>query len=70
MCCHQQSVDDFQLQIEMCDIELGMLVKDELPYQAGMIEDLEQKKLKLLGGKRFHTNARHVYWYYTVKIER
>ena len=72
MSCHQQSVDDFQLQIEMCDIEMTMLCdgEDVLPYQAGKMEELEQKKLKLLAGKRFHQNARHAYWYYTVKTEK
>ena len=72
MSCHQQSVDDFQLQIEMCDIEMTMICDGDevLPYQTGKMEELEQKKLKLLSGKRFHQNARHAYWYYTVKAER
>lgn len=72
MSCHQQSVDDFQLQIDMCDIEISMLCDgdDVLPYQVSKMDDLEHKKLKLLSGKRFHQNARHAYWYYTVKAEK
>ena len=72
MSCHQHSIDDFQLQIEMCEIELAMFCDGEtvLPYQADKMDELEQKKLKLLGGKRFHQNARHAYWYYTAKAER
>lgn len=68
--CHQQSVDDFELQLEMCGIEIDLLFdeSDEVPaYNMNKLEELEQKKLKLLAGKRFHQNARNAYWYYTVK---
>jgi hypothetical protein len=72
MSCHQHSIDDFQLQIEMCEIEIAMLCDEGniLPYQTNKMDDLEQRKLKLLAGKRFHQNARHAYWYYTVKAEK
>lgn len=66
MNCHQHAVKDFDLQIEMNQLEMDML-KDNghvLPYNEGRMDDLEQKKLKLLTGKRFHQNAAHAYWYY------
>jgi hypothetical protein len=70
MCCHQQSVDDFQMQIDMIDIEISMICEDskELPaYQESKLDELEERKLKLLSGKRFHQNARHAYWYVTAR---
>ena len=72
MSCHQQAVDDFQLQVDMCEIEMSLLCdgNEVLPYQAAKMDELEQKKLKLLSGKRFHQNARHAYWYYTVKNDK
>lgn len=72
MNCHQQSVDDFQLQIDMCDLEMSLLCDGDQvpPYHEAKMDDLEHKKLKLLSGKRFHQNARHAYWYYTVKAEK
>ena len=72
MSCHQHSIDDFQLQIEMCEIEMSMLCDGEavLAYQSEKMDELEQRKLKLFAGKRFHQNARHAYWYYTVRAEK
>lgn len=70
MCrCHEQAVDDFQLQIEMVDLELAMLCDngDTLPYNEAKAQELEEKKLKLLGGKRFHLNSRNAYWFYLMK---
>jgi hypothetical protein len=69
MNCHQHALKDFDLQIEMNDLEMDML-KDQgeiLPYNEGKMDDLEQKKLKLLLGKRFHQNAANAYWYYLAK---
>ena len=70
MCrCHEQAVDDFQLQVEMVDIELAMLCDngDTLPYNEAKAQELEEKKLKLLSGKRFHMNSRNAYWFYLMK---
>lgn len=70
MNCHQHAVKDFDLQIEMNDLELDML-KDHgeiLPYNESRADELEQKKLKLLLGKRFHQNAMNAYWYYLAKV--
>ena len=66
MSCHEHAIDDFDLQLEMNGIELEM-TKDNgnvLPYNEERYEELEQKKLKLLLGKRFHQNASHAYWYW------
>ncbi len=73
MCCHQQSVDDFQMQIDMLDIEISMLCEEgrEVPaYQEAKLDELEERKLKLLSGKRFHQNARHAYWYVTARGDK
>jgi len=72
MHCHQHAVKDFDLQIEMNELEMNML-KDNgevLPYNETKMEDLEQKKLKLLLGKRFHQNATNAYWYYLERASK
>lgn len=70
MNCHQQAVKDFDLQLQMNDLEIDML-KDQdqvLPYNETRSDELDQKKLKLLLGKRFHQNAMNAYWYYLAKM--
>jgi len=72
MNCHQHAVKDFNLQIEINDLEMETL-KDHgeiLPYNEGRVDELEQKKLKLLIGKRFHQNATNAYWYYLAKATK
>lgn len=66
MSCHQHAIKDFELQIEMNDLEMSMLKDGDevLPYNEAKADGLEQKKLKLLLGKRFHQNAANAYWYY------
>ena len=69
MNCHQHAVKDFDLQIEMKELEINMLTDravpgEVLPYNHDKCDELEQKKLKLLLGKRFHQNAANAYWYY------
>lgn len=73
MHCHQHAIKDFDLQLEMNDLEMSMLRDssgDVLPYNESRMDDLEQKKLKLLLGKRFHQNATHAYWYYLEKTSK
>jgi hypothetical protein len=56
MCrCHEQAIEDFQLQIEMIELELAMLYDDGdvLPYNESKAQELEERKLKLMTGKRF-----------------
>ena len=64
MNCHQHAVKDFDLQLEMNDLEMDLLRDGDevLPYNSSKMEDLEQKKLKLFYGKRFHQNAANAYW--------
>jgi hypothetical protein len=66
---HQQAVKDFDLQIEMNDLETNLLHDGDevMPYNECKVEDLEQKKLKLLYGKRYHQNAANAYWYHLAK---
>jgi hypothetical protein len=72
MQCHQHAVKDFDLQIEMNDLEINLLKDDGevLPYNETRMDDLEQKKLKLLLGKRFHQNAMNAYWYFLEKASK
>ena len=72
MNCHQHAVSDFELQVEMVELEMKMLTdhttpSSVLPYNQDKYDDLEAKKLKLLLGKRFHQNAVNAYWYYLSK---
>ena len=72
MCrCHEQAIEDFQLQIEMIELELAMLYDDGdvLPYNESKAQELEERKLKLMTGKLFQTNARNAYWYYLMKAK-
>jgi len=66
MSCHEHAIKDFDLQLEMSALQMEMLMEDGkvVPYQIEEYEDLEQKKLKLLLGKRFHQNASNAYWYW------
>jgi len=71
MTCHNHSVDDFDIQLQVIDLELSMLTDgDEVPpYNASKVEMLEEKKIKLLNGKRFHQNAARCYWYWIAREE-
>jgi hypothetical protein len=56
----------------MVDLESNLLTDTDapgavLPYNQEKFDDLSNKKLKLLSGKRFHQNAMHAYWYYLTK---
>jgi len=66
MSCHEHAIKDFDLQLEMNGLQMEMLMEDGkvLDYHMSEYEDLEQKKLKLLVGKRFHQNASNAYWYH------
>ena len=66
MSCHEHAIEDFNLQLEMNALEINMLSDGEevLPYNEERLDELEQKKLKLLVGKRFHQNASNAYWYW------
>ena len=71
MCCHQHNLDDYTTQMELNELEMTMLCDngEPLPYNEDKMHELEEKKLKLLMGKRFHQNAKHCYWYWMQKKE-
>lgn len=65
--CHEQSVCDFDLQIEIINHEMSMLRDCDgalHEYNEEAFGELENRKLKLLMSKRFHQNAAHAYWYH------
>ena len=66
MSCHEHAIKDFDLQLEMNGLQLDMLKEngEVIPYHIDEYSDLEEKKLRLLVGKRFHQNASNAYWYY------
>tara|TARA_B100001250_G_scaffold306677_1_gene268560 strand:- start:3195 stop:3434 length:240 start_codon:yes stop_codon:yes gene_type:complete len=66
MCCHKHGIEDFDLQIQMNKLDMSLLCEDGelLAYHKNQYEELRQKELKLLTGKRYHTNASHCYWYW------
>ena len=69
MSCHEHAIKDFDLQLEMNGLQLDMLKEngEVIPYHVEEYGDLEEKKYKLLLGKRFHQNASNAYWYYLQK---
>lgn len=72
MNCHQHAIKDFDLQIEMNQLEMDILMDngEVLPYNEQLMDELQQKKLKLLVGKRFHQNASNAYWYHLEKMSK
>lgn len=75
MNCHQHAVNDFELQVEMVELEMNMLTDravpgEVLPYNQDKHDELENKKLKLLLGKRFHQNAVNAYWYHLSRTSK
>ena len=72
MCCHKQSVADFNLQIEINELDMAMLCDDgePLPYHEDKMQELQAKKQKLFMGKRFHQNASNCYWYWMQRAEK
>jgi len=60
------------MQIDMIDMEINLVCEDgDVPaYKAAKLDELEERKHKLLSGKRFHQNARHAYWYVTARGDK
>lgn len=69
MSCHDHALKDFDLQLEMNDLQTDMLKDGDevIAYHGDEHDDLEAKRLKLLFGKRFHQNASNAYWYWLQK---
>jgi hypothetical protein len=72
MTCHQHAVSDFELQITMNEMEMSRLKEngEVLPYNLDKADELEEKKLKLFFGKRFHQNATNAYWFWLAKVAK
>jgi len=71
MSCHNHAAEDFGIQIEMNDISRSLMPEDDiLPYQEEEFDEMENKRLKLLAGKRFHLTAARAYWYYGIKADK
>jgi hypothetical protein len=53
----------------MNEMEVSRLKEndDVLPYHLDKVDELEEKKLKLFLGKRFHQNATNAYWFWLAK---
>lgn len=69
MSCHEHALKDFDLQLDMNNLQMEMMMEgnEVCPYKIDEYDALEEKKLKLLLGKRFHQNASHAYWYWLQK---
>ena len=64
---HQHSYEDFELQVQICELELEALVEPDgeyLEYALDQVASLKDRKRKLLMSKRFHHNARKAYWWW------
>jgi|TARA_E500000318_G_scaffold27727_2_gene27922 hypothetical protein len=65
---HRNAVDDFLIQLELIDQELEMLkdpIDEQIPeYKCEAFEDCQEKKKRLILGKRFHVNAANAYSYW------
>lgn len=65
---HRNAVDDFLIQLELIDQELEMLkdpIDEHVPdYKCEIFEDCQEKKKRLILGKRFHLNAANAYSYW------
>jgi hypothetical protein len=72
MTCHNHAVEDCELQIQIHDISCSLKYDNDniAPYQEEEIDEMENRKLRLLAGKRFHLTAARAYWYYLVKVNK
>ena len=65
---HRNALDDFLIQLELIDQELEMLkdpLDNQIPeYQCDLFEQTQDKKKRLILGKRFHLNAANAYSYW------
>ena len=71
---HQEALADFTVQLELVDQELDML-RDPLDnlvheYKCEQYEQVQEKRHRLILGKRFHLNAANAYSYWTRSYQR
>lgn len=71
---HQEALADFSLQLDLADQELLMLrdpMDGQVPeYQCEAYEQAQEKRHRLILGKRFHLNASNAYSYWTRSYQR
>ena len=62
--CHKHAVSDIEMQMQALDSEMELENRQDVPYNAAKIDQLHERRIKLINAKRYHTNAAHAYWYY------
>ena len=62
--CHLHAVEDIVMQMEVLESEMELENRQDVPYNASRIDQLHERRIKLINAKRYHTNAAHAYWYY------
>ena len=72
MTCHNHAVEDCDLQIQIHDINKSLKYDSDnlAPYQEEDIDEMENRKLRLLAGKRFHLTSARAYWFYLAKTKK
>ena len=64
---HEQAVEDFRLQIKLCEIDLKLLEDDDgevLAYKKDEYASILEKQKRLVLGLRFHLNASFAFDYF------
>lgn len=62
--CHEHAVEDIEMQMQVLDVEIKLEEEQEVPYNKERIEQLLERRIKLINAKRYHTNASRAYWFY------
>mgnify|MGYP003130110789 FL=1 len=62
--CHLHAVEDIVMQMEVLESEMELENRQDVPYNASRIDQLHERRIKLINAKRYHTNASNAYWYY------
>ena len=62
--CHNHAVDDITLQIDVVEAELQLEKDQQVPYNDGKMQHLQERRIKLINAKRYHKNASNAYWYF------
>ena len=52
------------LQIDVVEAELQLEKDQEVPYNEGKMQHLQERRIKLINAKRYHKNASNAYWYF------
>ena len=77
---HEHCLKDFEIQIDIIDIQLARLVppsdapaptgfpfknefKSENQYNLNKVNELRERRHRLMSSQRFHHNASMIFWY-------